>query len=417
MGKEGLFEGSLRQFNRAAELMGLDDGLRQVLSTHKREITVNFPVKMDDGSIRVFTGHRFQHNMARGPAKGGIRYHQNVNADEIRTLSFLMTWKCAVAGIPYGGGKGGVQVDPTKLSEGELERLSRRFFSEISPFIGIETDIPAPDVNTNAKVMAWFMDTYSMNVGHSELGIVTGKPLELGGSLGRPEATGRGVSIIADESSKYFLGSDIKGKTVAVQGFGNVGSYTALILHEEYGAKIVAISDITGGYYNPEGIDAKEAFDYVTAHRSLEGFTKCQKITNEELLELDVDILVPAALERAITEKNANDIKAKIIVEGANSPTTPEADEVLRSKGIRVIPDFLTNAGGVTVSYFEWVQGLYSYFWDLEDVRKALDRAMKNAFRDSAKTLEQYNTDMRTASYILAINKVATATKMRGIYP
>ena len=416
MKKEGLFEGALRQFNKAADLMKLDDGMREVLSTHKRELTIHFPVKMDDGSVKVFTGYRFQHNIARGPAKGGVRYHPNVNEDEIKTLSFLMTWKCAVAGIPYGGAKGGVKVDPAKLSEAELERLSRRYFSDISIIIGPEEDIPAPDVNTSGKIMSWFLDTYSMNVGHSTLGIVTGKPLELGGSLGRSEATGRGVSIVSNEASKYFLGSEIKGKTVAIQGFGNVGSYTALILAQEYGAKIVAISDITGGYYNPEGINAKEAFDYVTAHKSLEGFN-AQKITNEELLELDVDVLIPAALERAITEKNANNIKAKLIIEAANGPTSPEADAILRSKNIKVVPDILTNAGGVTVSYFEWVQGLYSYFWDLDDVRKALDRAMKNAFKDGVKVREEFNTDMRTALYIVAINKVATATKLRGIFP
>jgi|UniRef100_A0A7V3VT26 glutamate dehydrogenase (NAD(P)+) len=413
-----LFGDALKQFDKAADLMKLDEGMRQVLKSHKRELIVNFPVKMDDGSIRVFTGYRFQHNIARGPAKGGIRYHPNVNEDEIKTLSFLMTWKCAIAGIPYGGAKGGVKVDPKTLSENELERLSRRYFSEISPFIGAEIDIPAPDVNTSPKIMAWFMDTYSMNVGHSELGIVTGKPLEIGGSLGRTEATGRGVSIVTDEACKYFLtGGGVKGRTVAIQGFGNVGSYTSLIMGTEYGAKIVAISDITGGYYNPEGINVQEAFDYVTAHKDLNGFNGGKKITNEELLELKVDVLIPAALERAINENNADKIHAKIVIEGGNTPTTEKADEILKSKGIKVVPDFLTNSGGVVVSYFEWVQGLNSYFWDLEDVRKALTKIMKNAFGDIVKTMEQYKTDMRTAAYILAISKVATATRMRGIYP
>lgn len=416
MANESLFEGALRQFNKAADLMKLDSGMREVLSTHKRELTIHFPVKMDDGSVHVFTGYRFQHNIARGPAKGGVRYHPNVNADEIKTLSFLMTWKCAVAGIPYGGAKGGVKVDPTKLSESELERLSRRYFSDISIIIGPTEDIPAPDVNTNGRIMSWFLDTYSMNAGHSTLGVVTGKPLELGGSLGRPEATGRGVSIITNEASKYFLGDELKGKTVAIQGFGNVGSYTALILDQEYGAKIIAISDITGGYYNPNGINVKEAFDYVTINKNLKGYN-AQKITNEELLELDVDVLIPAALERAITMENADKIRAKVIVEAANGPTTPEADEILNSKGIKIVPDFLSNAGGVTVSYFEWVQGLYSYFWDLGDVRKALDKAMKNAFRDSVKMREEQKTDMRTASYMVAIDKVATATRLRGIFP
>ncbi len=413
-----LFSDALKQFDRAADLMKLDDGMRQVLKSHKRELTVNFPVKMDDGSIRVFTGYRFQHNIARGPAKGGIRYHPNVNADEIKTLSFLMTWKCAIAGIPYGGAKGGVRVNPNELSEGELERLSRRFFSEIAPFIGTETDIPAPDVNTNAKIMAWYMDTYSMNIGRSELGIVTGKPLEIGGSLGRNEATGRGVAIVTDEACKYFLtGGGLKNRTVAIQGFGNVGSYTALIMGTEYNAKVVAISDITGAYYNPEGINVQEAFDYATSHKDLSGFNGGTKISNDELMALNVDVLVPAALERAITDKNADKIRAKLVIEAANNPTTPEADEILRRKGIKVVPDFLTNSGGVVVSYFEWVQGLYSYFWDLEDVRKALTKIMKNAFGDIIKTMEQYKTDMRTGAYILAISKVATATKLRGIYP
>lgn len=417
MAKESLFEGALRQFNKAADLLKLDGGMREVLSTHKRELTVHFPVKMDDGSVRVFTGYRFQHNITRGPAKGGVRYHPNVSEDEIKTLSFLMTWKCAVAGIPFGGSKGGIKVDPTELSESELERLSRRYFSEISIMVGPTEDVPAPDVNTNGKIMSWFLDTYSMNVGHSTLGVVTGKPLELGGSLGRSEATGRGVSIIANEASKYFLGDEIKGKTVAIQGFGNVGSFTALILDQTYGAKVVAISDITGGYYNPEGINVKEAFDYATSNKSLEGYNKAQKITNEELLELDVDVLIPAALERAITAENADKVRAKIIVEAANGPTTPEADEILNSKGIKLVPDFLSNAGGVTVSYFEWVQGLYSYFWDLENVRSALEKIMKGAFKDSVDMLEEQKTDMRTASYMVAINKVATATKLRGIFP
>lgn len=413
-----LFSDALKQFDRAADLMKLDDGMRKVLKSHKRELTVNFPVKMDDGSIRVFTGYRFQHNIARGPAKGGIRYHQNVNEDEMKTLSFLMTWKCAIAGIPYGGAKGGVKVNPAELSESELERMSRRFFSEIAPFIGTETDIPAPDVNTNGKIMAWFMDTYSMNIGRSELGIVTGKPLEIGGSLGRNEATGRGVAIVTDEACKYFLtGGGLADRTVAIQGFGNVGSYTSLIIGNEYKAKVVAISDINGAYYNPEGINVQKAFDYVTSHKDLNGFNGGTKISSDELMALNVDVLIPAALERSITDKNADKIRAKIVIEAANNPTTPEADEILRKKGIKIVPDFLTNSGGVVVSYFEWVQGLYSYFWDLEDVRKALTKIMKGAFGDITKKMEEYKTDMRTGAYILAIDKVATATKLRGIYP
>ena len=391
--------------------------MREVLTHPKRELTVNFPVRMDDGTTKVFTGYRVQHSIARGPAKGGIRYHQNVSLDEVKALSFWMTWKCAVVGIPYGGAKGGITVDPSKLSACELERLSRRFFSEIQIIIGEDEDIPAPDVNTNAQIMAWYMDTYSMNVGHSVLGIVTGKPLEIGGSLGRPEATGRGVRVVTEEAAKY-KGMDIKNSTVAVQGFGNVGSYAAKLISEELGAKVVALSDVSGGLYNPDGFDIDDLIAYKDGNGGvIKGYPKAKSISNEELLSLDVDILIPAALENAITVANADSVRAKIIIEGANGPITPEGEEILLKKGIFLVPDFLANAGGVTVSYFEWVQGLQHYFWDIEDVRKALHKIMREAFASVANTMEKYNTDMRTAAYVDAIEKVAHATRLRGIYP
>jgi glutamate dehydrogenase (NAD(P)+) len=424
-----LFENALKQFDKACKVMDLDPNLQAVLSKPKRELTVNFPVKMDDGSIRVFTGHRVQHNIARGPAKGGIRYHQDVTLDEVRALAFWMTWKSAVVDIPYGGGKGGVTVNPKELSDGELERLSRRFFSEIQVIIGENKDIPAPDVNTNPQIMAWYMDTYSMNVGHSVLGIVTGKPLDIGGSKGRTEATGRGVRVCVEEATEYLRDKGVFTKpndklTVAIHGFGNVGSYAALLTAEELGMKVVAFSDSSTGVYKEEGFtpdEIRDIMDYISARKArladYEGEVTFKKITNEELFELDVDILIPAAIENVITEKNANNVKAKLIVEGANGPITPEADEILNSKGVLVVPDFLANSGGVTVSYFEWVQGLQHYFWELEDVRNALHRKMKDAFWSTIRTMEKYNTDMRSAAYIIAIERVATATKLRGVYP
>lgn len=412
-----LYENALKQFNKAADRMNLDPGLKEVLSYPKRELTVNFPVKMDNGEIRVFTGYRVQHNLSRGPAKGGIRYHPDVTLDEVKALAFLMTWKCAVVNIPYGGAKGGVKVDPSKLSEDELERLSRRYFSEIRIIVGPDEDIPAPDVNTNPKVMAWYMDTYSMDVGHTVLSVVTGKPLDIGGSAGRLEATGRGVRVVTEEAANY-LGLDTKNMTVAVQGFGNVGSHAALLISEELGSKVVAVSDVNGGVYNPEGLDIEELIAYRDSNGgTIKGYPKAEPITNEELLTMDVDVLIPAALENVITAENAEEIKAKLVVEGANGPTTPEADEILQKKGIFVVPDILANAGGVTVSYFEWVQGLQWYFWEIDDVRKALHKVMKNAFADVMKARARFNCDMRSAAYTLAIEKVALATKLRGIYP
>jgi len=426
--KVSLFDNAVKQFDRAARIMELDRNLREVLIKPKRELTVNFPVRMDDGSIKVFTGYRVQHNVSRGPAKGGIRYHPNVTLDEVKALAFWMTWKSAVVDIPYGGAKGGVTVDPFKLSDSELERLSRRFFSEIQIIIGEEKDIPAPDVNTDGQIMSWWMDTYSMNIGHTTLGIVTGKPLEIGGSEGRTEATGRGVNICIEEAVKYLRDKGKLNKkdeeiTVAIQGFGNVGSYLALTLTEETKFKLVAISDYSGGFYKESGFTSEEIrklMDRTRGRKALlldvneEGY---KEITNEELLKLDVDVFAPCALENAVNEDNADEIRAKLIVEGANGPLTPEADEILLSKNVFIVPDFLANAGGVTVSYFEWVQGLQWNFWELEDIRKALHKKMKNAFCDVAQTMGKYNVDMRTAAYVRAIERVANATKLRGIYP
>jgi len=416
MSEKSLYEMAVEQFNRAAKLMGLEPDLAEVLRRPKRVLIVEFPVRMDDGHIEVFTGYRVQHNIARGPAKGGIRYHPDTNLDEVKALAFWMTWKTAVMNLPFGGGKGGVRVDPKKLSRNELERLSRRYFSEIQIIIGPHNDIPAPDVNTNADVMAWYMDTYSMNVGYTALGVVTGKPVDLGGSKGREEATGRGVKVCTGLAMDA-MGIDPKKATVAVQGFGNVGRFAALLIAQELGSKVVAVSDSKGGVYNPEGLDVEELIEYKLEEGTVATYPKGERISNEELLELDVDVLVPAALESAIHEGNAEKIKAKIVVEGANGPTTVEADEILEEKGVLVVPDILANAGGVTVSYFEWVQDLQEFFWDLDQIRNALEKMMKEAFSDVMRTKNKYNTDMRTAAYILAIDRVAYATKKRGIYP
>jgi len=415
--EKSLYEQALEVFRQAAKVMQLDPNIQKFLERPQRTIVVEFPVLMDDGRVEMFAGYRCQHSTALGPAKGGIRYHPNVTLDEVQTLAFWMTWKCSLLNLPYGGGKGGVKVDPSKLSKSELERLSRRFFFEISQFVGPQKDIPAPDVNTNPQVMAWYLDTYSMHVGYTALGVVTGKPVELGGSVGRNEATGRGVAVVAAEACK-LLGKDISKAKVAVQGFGNVGSFSAKILQEEFGAKIVAVSDVSAAYYDPNGIDINDLIAYRDSNKGLiEGYPKAQRIKHEELFELDVDILVPAALENSITEENADKIKAKLIVEGANGPVTPGADKILHSKGVTIIPDILANAGGVTVSYFEWVQDLQSFFWDLDDVRNKLAKMMRAAFAEVAKTKEKYNTDFRTAAYIVAIDRVAKAVKLRGIYP
>ncbi|HEX5215222.1 MAG TPA: Glu/Leu/Phe/Val dehydrogenase [Vicinamibacterales bacterium] len=412
--ESGVFGAMLQEFEGAARLIGLDEGLWKVLTHPKRQITVSCPVQMDNGKIEVFTGYRVQYNITLGPAKGGIRYHPDVTLDEVTALAAWMTWKCAVAGIPFGGGKGGVICDPTKMSKRELEALTRRYVAEIIDAIGPEKDVPAPDVNTNEQVMAWIMDTYSMHVGATTTAVVTGKPIEMGGSLGRREATGRGVMITTREAAKH-LGLDIKGATVAVQGFGNVGSVSAQLLNR-LGAKIVGVTDWKGGVYDPTGLDIDKLIPWVAEHKTVVGFPHCEPLDVAKLFELDVDVLIPAALENQITKDNASKIKAKIVAEGANGPTTPEAHKHLHERGIFVIPDILANAGGVTTSYFEWVQDRHGYFWEEDDVNDRLERKMHEAFHNVLRTSMRYKTDMRTAAYIVAINRVASVTKLRGMY-
>jgi len=409
------FEIAQAQFDTAADYLMLDDGLRTILKTPKRQLIVSIPVRMDDGRIKVFEGYRVQHNLSRGPAKGGIRYHPDVTLDEVKALASWMTWKCATVNIPYGGGKGGVRVDPKQLSLGELERLTRRYATEIAPIIGPDRDIPAPDVNTNPQTMAWFMDTISMFHGHTELGVVTGKPLSLGGSKGRHEATARGCQYTT-RAACAVKRLTLKGAKVAVQGFGNAGSIAARLLHED-GATLIAASDSKGGIYNEHGIDPEAALRHKEETGSLVGFKGCDHITNHELLELRCDVLVPAALENAITLENAEHVRAKIVAEAANGPTTPGADQILREKGIFVIPDILCNAGGVTVSYFEWVQDLYGFFWTEHEVNNYLERTMNAAFKDVHAAAEKYRVDMRIGAYITAVARVAEATRVRGIFP
>jgi glutamate dehydrogenase (NAD(P)+) len=408
------YDFALLQFERAADLLGLDPGMRDVLSTPKRQLIVSIPVKMDDGSISVFQGYRVQHSIARGPSKGGIRYHPGVTLDEIKALAMWMTWKCAVVNIPFGGAKGGITVDHKKLSLGENERMTRRYTSEISILLGHDRDIPAPDVYTTPQTMAWIMDTFSMTKGYSTLGVVTGKPLAVGGSAGRNEATAEGCFVAIEEAAKR-LSLPLNGTKAAVQGFGNAGAAVARFL-DEAGAKVVAVSDSKGGVYDKRGLDmaavfrAKEKRGTVTAARG-------EKIGNDEILELPVDILVPAALEGVITRKNAPRIKAQIIAEAANGPTTPDADDILRSKGAVVIPDILANAGGVTVSYFEWVQDLYSFFWEPDVVRNHLDRTIRRAYQEVDDTARRYNTDLRTGALILGVGRVEEANRIRGLFP
>jgi len=407
------------QFDLAAERLDLDDGLRRILRVTQRELSVNFPVKHDDGSIHVYSGYRVQHNITRGPAKGGIRYHPSVYIDEVRALAMWMTWKCALVNIPFGGAKGGVVVEPKQLSQHELERLTRRFAAEISVIIGPERDIPAPDVNTNPQVMAWIMDTISMNRGYTIPAVVTGKPLGIGGSLGRVDATGRGVSIIAHEAANH-LGMRLDRATVVIQGFGNVGSVSADML-AQMGCRVVAVSDVTGGYYSRHGLDIPAMIQYVRSSptRSLRGCEQrgMERITNAELLELPCDILIPAALENQITGLNANRINTRILIEAANGPTTPEADRILYDKGIFVVPDILANAGGVTVSYFEWVQGLQEFFWTEAEINERLERIMIRSFANTLERALKERISMRLAAYLVAVKRVADATVMRGIYP
>jgi glutamate dehydrogenase (NAD(P)+) len=404
-----------QQFDLAAEHLKLSPGLRKVLREPKRELTVHFPVKMDDGAVQVFTGYRVQHNLGRGPAKGGIRYHQDVTLDEVKALAMWMTWKCAVVGIPFGGGKGGVIVDPKKLSQRELEGLTRRYATEISIIIGPEKDIPAPDVNTNSQTMAWIMDTYSMHVGYTCPAVVTGKPIPLGGSEGRNEATAQGAVYTIADAARH-LGMDVKKCRVAVQGFGNAGAIAAQLMAAQ-GATIIAVSDSTGGIYRPEGFDPNSVLAWKQEHHTVVGFPGTKEISNAELLELDCDILIPAALENQITAANAGKVKARLIAEAANGPTTPEADEILYKNGKFVIPDILCNAGGVTVSYFEWVQDLDRDFWSVDQVNAKLKSIMTRAFASTLDMSLKQRVNMRTAAYMLAVQRVADATSVRGLYP
>ena len=403
------------QFDHAADQLDLDPGLRKVLRVPKRELTVNFPVTMDDGHVEVFTGYRVQHNLSRGPAKGGIRYHQDVTRDEVRALAMWMTWKCAVVNIPYGGGKGGVIVDPKKLSLKELEGLTRRFTTEISPLIGPDRDIPAPDVNTNAQTMAWMMDTFSMHHGYTISGVVTGKPIAIGGSLGRNEATARGAVFTLQQASRT-RDLPLHGATVAIQGYGNAGSIAADLLAAE-GSLIIAVSDSSGGIHNPNGLDPAKVSAWKREHGTVVGFPGSEEISNTALLEVACDILVPAALENQITDRNADRIQAKIVAEAANGPTTPEADAILHDRGVFLIPDILCNAGGVTVSYFEWVQDMQSFFWTEQRINQSLKEIMDQSFEAVHAMSHRHEVDMRTAAYMVAVARVAEATTLRGLYP
>ncbi len=439
------FKIAQQQLDSVAERLKLKKGIHDYLRYPERELTVNFPVKMDSGDIKIFTGYRVQHNSARGPCKGGIRYHWDVTLDEVRALSMWMTWKCAVVNIPYGGAKGGVICNPKEMSQSELERLTRRFTTEISIIIGPEKDIPAPDVYTNAQTMAWIMDTYSMIKGYSVPGVVTGKPIHIGGSLGRKEATARGCMFTIREALKHLdykvishekwkkecaegeldenncdgdegTGYRIDNATVAIQGFGNAGSISAKLLDEK-GARIIAVSDSKGGILNKDGLDVKKVIGHKVETGSVVGFDGTEKLGPKEVLEVECDVLIPAALENQILEDNADNIKTKILAEAANGPTTPEADKILHEKNIFLIPDILANAGGVTVSYFEWVQGLQSFFWSERDVNVRLREIMVNAFGEVLKTSKENKVDMRTAAYLLAVRRVADAIMHRGIFP
>jgi glutamate dehydrogenase (NAD(P)+) len=408
------FESMMSRFDRAAQFLDLDPDLYAVLRVPSREIKVYIPVKMDSGRIEVFEGYRVQHNFARGPAKGGIRYAPDVHIDEVRALAAWMTWKCAVVNVPFGGGKGGIVCDPLQMSQGELERLTRRYTAELLDFIGPEKDVPAPDMNTNEQTMAWIMDTYSMHARHTVTAVVTGKPVDLGGSAGRREATGRGVLFVIEEACKRF-GLKPQETRVVVQGSGNVGGIGAELLHQA-GYKVVAISDIHGGIYNPNGIDISTALRHLRQTRSFEDFPGVEFVSNSELLELDCDVLAPCATENQIRSNNADRIKCKILAEGANGPTTANADAILHNKGVFVIPDILANAGGVTVSYFEWVQDRMGYFWREDVVNERLKEKMVASFNDLCRCADTHNVDTRTAAYMLAIDRVAYDTRMRGIY-
>jgi len=412
------YDNVIKTITNAAQVLGLDENDYIAILYPERELKVSFPVKMDDGTLRVFEGYRIQHSSLRGPCKGGVRFHQDVNSDEVKALAAWMSFKCAVVGIPYGGGKGGVKVDTTKLSKDEIERITRRYTSMILPFIGPEKDIPAPDVNTNAEVMGWMMDTYSMMQGYAVPGVVTGKPIEIGGSLGRGEATGRGVMISTREILKK-LNIPFSKATVAIQGMGNVGGVSAKLISEQ-GAVVVAVSDVSGGIYNPEGLDVSDIRKYLSVRGNLlKDYTApdIKQITNEELLRLPVDVLIPAAMENQLNAVNAGYIQAKVIVEGANGPTTVEADDILKSRGITLVPDILANAGGVVVSYFEWTQNIQALFWGEDEVNERLNRIMVNAIDEVFSLHKEKDITMRTSAYCLALQKIVTAEKLRGIFP
>ncbi|HEU4699788.1 MAG TPA: Glu/Leu/Phe/Val dehydrogenase [Gemmatimonadales bacterium] len=414
LSEENPFEAMMSRLDYAAQKLNLDPGLYKVLRHPEKQIIVSVPIQRDNGEIEVYTGYRVLYNTSRGPAKGGIRFDMQVTLDEVKALAAWMTWKCAVVNLPFGGAKGGVICDPSTMSMAELERLTRRYTAAIIEILGPDSDVPAPDVNTNERVMAWIMDTYSMHKRHTVTAVVTGKPVSMGGSLGRREATGRGCMIVTREALKQ-LGMPMKGARIAVQGFGNVGSTAARLLAEQ-GATIIAVSDKTGGVYDPKGLDLADVFAWVKEHKFLEGYGKAQAITNEELLTLECDVLVPAALENVITSKNARDIKAKIICEGANGPTSADADKILEDKGIYVIPDILANAGGVTVSYFEWVQDRGGYFWDEDTVNQRLERIMVESFGEVTAMAKKHDVSNRIGAYMLAVDRVAAVHRLRGLY-
>lgn len=409
-----VFDNVLKQIDYASSLLKIDPALVEIIKQPRRSVIVKLPIQMDDRSFKVFTGYRVQHSVVRGPAKGGIRYHPNVTLDEVQALASWMTWKCAVVNIPFGGGKGGITVDPKKLSKSELERLTRRYVADLIDVIGPDSDVPAPDVNTNEQTMAWIMDTYSMHVRHTESAVVTGKPLNLGGSLGRREATGRGVMLTVREAFKR-LGMTLKGATAGVVGFGNVGSVAADLLHKE-GMKIIAVTDVMGGVFNKSGLDIPQLIKFAQETGSVVGFPGTTPVSNEELVALDVDVLIPAALENLITSKNAGAVKAKMVAEGANGPTTPEADEILTKNGVFLIPDILCNAGGVTVSYFEWVQNRVGYSWTEDEVNSRLELVMVASFNDSYAIAQEYKVNMRVAAFMLGIRRVVDVILIRGVY-
>jgi glutamate dehydrogenase (NAD(P)+) len=407
-------ENAMRQFDEAAAKLNIDQAMLDILKLPRKAVIVTLPILMDNGKFKVFTGYRVQHSIVRGPAKGGVRYHPNVNLDEVSALAAWMTWKCAVVNIPFGGAKGGIACDPTKMSSNELERLTRRYTADLMDFIGPEKDVPAPDVNTDSQIMAWMMDTYSMHARHTVTSVVTGKPVELGGSLGRREATGRGIVMTIREACKHKK-INLKGARCVIQGFGNVGSMTAEFMHEA-GAKVIAVCDVYGGLSNPNGLDIPALLEHARKNKKVVGFTGGEPITCENILHMECDVLVPAALENVITAQNATQIKAAIVAEGANGPTTADADKILDSRGIFLIPDILCNSGGVTVSYFEWVQDRMGLFWSEEEVNQRLEAIMVKAFNDVLQTSLANKTNMRIAAFMLAIKRVLDVSLIRGVY-